>query len=382
MAHYDVIVIGGGTMGTATAWGLGKRGLKAAVFEQFSHIHPYGAHSGQTRVIRHAYAEGPDYVPFVFRADDLWMELERTTNSTVFHRVGILELSAPGNDHAHLARASAAAHGIPFEWLAPNEVRRRFPQFKVEEDWVGGYGDRGGFLDVEVALRAMAAEARRLGVEIHERTPVEEWSWTPHHVTVHAGGVSHSADRAIITAGAWSSRLLGDLGLPLRLLRKTLFWLEVEPPELYEPGRSPVYIAGIPGFEFYGFPHFGEPGIKVAVHSGGDETTLETIERTVSDQECSEIVDIASRVLNGITGKVLRATTCTYTTTPDHDFIIDRHPDAPHVAIGAGFSGHGFKFTPAVGELLVQIALGERETMPLFALDRFAQKGKNDDRRS
>ena len=76
-------------------------------------------------------------------------------------------------------------------------------------------------------------------------------------------------------------------------------------------------------------------------------------------------------MLKGVTGKVLRATTCTYTRTPDQDFVIDRHPEASHVVLGAGFSGHGFKFTPAVGELLVQLALGERETMPLFAMSRF-----------
>jgi glycine/D-amino acid oxidase-like deaminating enzyme len=355
VTHYDVVVIGGGTMGTAAAWELGKRGLSAAVFEQFEHVHPHGAHSGQTRVIRHAYAEGPDYVPFVMRADDLWMELEQATGETVFHRVGVLEMSAPGNDHAQLARASAQAHGIPFEWLTPDEIRRRFPQFRVE-----------------LALRAMAAEARRLGVEIHEQTPIEKWSLTPQHVTIHAGGFTHSADRAIIAAGGWTCRLLGDLGLPLRLLRKTLFWLEVDPPELYEPDRLPAYIAEIPGYEFYGFPHFGEPGIKVAVHSGGSETTLETLDRDVSDVEKEQIVEVANRVLKGITGNVLRATTCIYTVTPDHDFIVDRHPEAAHVAFGAGFSGHGFKFTPAVGELLVQLVLGERETLPLFRMDRFA----------
>ena len=371
MAHYDVIVIGGGTMGTAAAWELGKRGLSAAVFEQFEHVHPHGAHSGQTRVIRHAYAEGPDYVPFVFRADDLWMELEEATGETVLHRVGALEVSAPGNDHAHLARASAEANDIPFEWLTPEEIRRRFPQFRVGDDWVAGFGDRAGFLDVDRSLRAMAVEARKLGVEIHEQTPVEDWSWTAQHVTVHAGGVSHSADRAIITAGGWTSRVLAELTLPLRLVRKTLFWLEADPPELYEQDRLPVYIAGIPGYEFYGFPRFGEPGIKVAVHNGGDETTLETIDRHVHDDEKAEIIGVASRVLKGVTGKVLRATTCTYTRTPDQDFVIDRHPEASHVVLGAGFSGHGFKFTPAVGELLVQLALGERETMPLFAMSRF-----------
>ena len=82
-------------------------------------------------------------MPFVFRADDLWMDLEQV-RQTVFHRVGGLELSAPGNPHAEVARESARVHGIPFEWLAPDEIRTRFPQFKVGDDWVGGFGVAAG----------------------------------------------------------------------------------------------------------------------------------------------------------------------------------------------------------------------------------------------
>ena len=148
MAHYDVIVIGGGTMGTAAAWELGKRGVSALVLEQFEHVHDRGAHSGETRIIRHAYAEGADYVPLVLRADDLWMELEALAGEVLLHRVGALELSAPGNYHAELARGSAAEHGLPFEWLPMDEVRARYPQFNVGDDWVGGFGQRGGFLAV------------------------------------------------------------------------------------------------------------------------------------------------------------------------------------------------------------------------------------------
>jgi monomeric sarcosine oxidase len=372
VAHYDVIVIGGGTMGTAAAWELGKRGLKALVLEQFEHVHDRGAHGGETRVIRHAYAEGPEYVPLVFHADDLWMELEALTGEVLLHRVGVLELSAPDNYHAQLARESAATHGIPFEWLTMDEIRTRFPQFKVCDDWQGGFGDRGGFLDVIRSLRALAAQARSQGVEIREHARVEGWTASDHSVRVSVDGVTETADRLIITAGAWTSRLMSGIELPLKVLRKTLFWLEVEPPEAFHPDRTPVYIAGIPDFEFYGFPTWGRPGIKVAVHNGGDITEPDAVDRTVSDAERSEIVDVARQVVHGITGTVLHATTCTYTNSPDRDFIVDIVPGYNNVVIGAGFSGHGFKFTPAIGELLVQIVLGERETMPLFQLDRFA----------
>ena len=127
----------------------------------------------------------------------------------------------------------------------------------------------------------------------------------------------------------------------------------------------PVYIAGIPGYEFYGFPGWGEPGIKVAVHSGGDETTADGIDRTVSRAEELEIVEVARKVLKGITGEVLRSATCLYTVTPDHDFIVDRAPGVDNVVIGAGFSGHGFQQCFAVGRYIAEIVLGKAHALDL-----------------
>ena len=371
MTHYDVIVIGGGTMGTAAAWELGKRGLKTLVLEQFEHVHANGAHSGESRIIRHAYAEGPDYVPLVFRADDLWMELEALAGEVLFHRVGAIELSAPGNNHAALARESATEHGIPFEWLSMDDVRARFPQFAVGDDWVGGFGDRGGFLDVERSLRAMANQARSLGVEIREHAKVQGWSASNSGVTVSVDSVTETADRLIITAGSWTNKVLGDTALPLRVLRKTLFWLEVDDPARYTPDVLPVYIVGLPHHEFYGFPIWGRPGIKVAIHSGGDETDPDSVNREISAAERDEIVEVARMAVHGITGRVLHEATCLYTVSPDHDFIVDFAPGTSNVVIGAGFSGHGFKFTPAIGELFVQMLYGERDALPLLSLNRF-----------
>jgi monomeric sarcosine oxidase len=371
VAHYDAIVIGGGTMGTAAAWELGKRGLKALVLEQFEHVHTKGAHSGETRIIRHAYAEGPDYVPLVFRADDLWMELEALAGDLLFHRVGAIELSAPGNNHAALARESAIEHGIPFEWLAMDDVRSRYPQFAVGDDWVGGFGDRGGFLDVERSLRAMASQARSHGVEIREHAKVEGWSASDSAVTVSVDGSTETADRLIITAGSWTNQVLGDAALPLRVLRKTLFWLEVDDPARYTSDVLPVYIIGLPHHEFYGFPIWGRPGIKVAIHSGGDETNPDSVDREISAAERDEIVEVARIALHGVTGRVLHEATCLYTVSPDHDFIVDFALGTSNVVIGAGFSGHGFKFTPAIGELLVQMLYGEREPLPLLSRNRF-----------
>lgn len=375
MAHYDAIVLGGGTMGSAAAYELGKRGLRGLVLEQFRHIHTNGAHGGDTRIIRHAYAEGAGYVPLVLRADQLWMELEREWGETIYHRVGALELSSPGGHHARRACASAEEHGLDFEWLTPDEVRRRFPQLVIGDDWECGYGRDAGFLDVNRALAAFGDGAQRLGVAIREHEPALSWGATENGVWVESAAGRYTADRLIVTAGAWSGRMLAELGLPLRVLRKTLFWFDVRPEEDYRPGRFPVFIVEHAGWEFYGFPIYGQPGVKAANHAGGDATRPETVVRTVAEDEKRAIGDFARTVLRGATGAVLNATTCLYTTTPDTDFILDRHPEHANVAIGAGFSGHGFKFASAVGEHLVQLALGEVEPLPMFELHRLATAG-------
>ena len=131
-------------MGTAAAWELAKRGEKALVLEQFSHVHTLGSHSGQTRVIRHAYSEDPDYVPFVLRADELWSQLVQASGEHFFHRVGVLELAPSANDaHAQRARESADAYKLDFEWIDADEIRRRWPQFAVANDWRAGFGSAG-----------------------------------------------------------------------------------------------------------------------------------------------------------------------------------------------------------------------------------------------
>jgi monomeric sarcosine oxidase len=375
VTHYSVIVIGGGTMGTAAAWELGKRGERALVLEQFNHVHTMGAHGGYTRMIRHAYAEGEDYVPLVLRADELWMELEAETKTTVFHRVGGLELSTgEGSDHALRARASAARHNVSFEWLNADEIRCRWPQFKVRDHWQGGFGARSGFLEVIPALQGMASLARQLGVEIRENEPALGWSASANGVEVTTAAGTYRADRLIVTAGSWAQRVLANLNLRYDVVRKTLFWLEPRDPARFQPGAFPAFIADRPNLEFYGFPIHGQPGLKCANHAGGDNTTVDDVDRTVHEDEYPAILDAADWLFGKehFTGKVLSSSVCLYARTPDGDFIIDRYPEHENVVIAAGFSGHGFKFTPAIGEHLVELALNENAAIyPRFALSRF-----------
>ncbi|MGH2532526.1 MAG: N-methyl-L-tryptophan oxidase [Thermomicrobiales bacterium] len=376
MMHFSTIVIGGGTMGSGAAWELGKRGEKALVLEQFGHVHAMGSHGGLTRIIRHAYAEGADYIPLVRRADDLWVALEEAAGVKVLHRVGGLELAVPGHGHAERARDNAALHGVAFEWLDAAELMRRWPVYRVPEDWAAGYGPDSGFIDVERGLRALAARARAHGIEIREHEPVRSWGATDSGAWVETDQGRYTADRLIVTAGAWAGQMLADLGLPLTVRRKTIHWVEVAQPESFAPERFPVFIADSAAGELYGLPIFGRDGLKIGRHDGGDVTTPETVDREVAPKEAAGALGPARQIFPAITGKVLSSAVCLYTLTPDGDFVIDRHPAWPHVVIAAGFSGHGFKFAPAIGEHLVDMAFHtDAMPFPMLALNRLKALG-------
>jgi monomeric sarcosine oxidase len=377
--HFDVIVLGGGTMGTAAAWALGKRGLKTLLLEQFHHVHDQGSHGGETRVIRHAYAESPEYVPLVRRADQLWQELQASVGEQVLVRCGGLELAAPGFAHARAARASADAHGLSYEWLTPEEVVSRWPAFRVPEDWDALYSPDSGFLLTEGALRRMADAARALGATILEQTQAVGWGAELEHVWVDTPVDRYEADALIVTAGAWATKSIADLDLPIQLLRKTLWWQEVVDPRQFEPERFPVFITDSPAGEIYGFPVYGAPALKIANHAGGELVDLETVDRSTRPGENRDCLELAAQVLPGVTSRVMKSAVCLYAMTPDTDFIVDRHPLLPRVAIGAGFSGHGFKFAPAIGELLTELIVDPvAESIPRLQLSRFDRAGVAD----
>jgi monomeric sarcosine oxidase len=294
----------------------------------------------------------------------------------VLVRCGGLELAAPGFSHARAARASADAHGLSYEWLTPDEAMARWPPFRVPDDWDALYSPDSGFLLTVPALRGMAAVARALGATILEQTPAVAWGAKSDGVWVETPVDRYEAGALVVTAGAWSTRMLAELGLPIQILRKTLWWQEVVDPRQFEPERFPVFITDSPAGEIYGFPVYGVPGLKIANHAGGEVVDPETVDRSTRPGENRDCLELAAWVLPGVTPRVVKSAVCLYAMTPDTDFIVDRHPDLPRVAIGAGFSGHGFKFAPAIGELLAELVTNPvAEAIPRLRLSRFQRAG-------
>jgi sarcosine oxidase len=371
---YDVIVLGLGGMGTAAAFELARRGRRVLGLEQFQIGHDRGSSHGSTRVIRKAYYEHPEYVPLLRRAYERWFDLEQRRGQHLFTICGCLSLSRPEDELASGVLGAAREHHLPVERLDAPELRRRFPAFHCGEDFVGVLEAEAGFLYVEDCVRAYADEARLLGADLHAEEPALEWTADANSVTVRTARDTYHAARLVITAGAWASRALSGLGLPLVVLRKVLFWIGTEDDSRFRRDRFPIYMVETPRGFYYGFPVIDRNGAKLGRHDGGDIVADPAkVNRNVALGEDADCREFLQAYLPQISGPLNRSVVCMYTVTPDRHFILDRHPEYPHIAIAAGFSGHGFKFASVVGEIMADLAeLGKTE-LPIkrFRLERF-----------
>jgi sarcosine oxidase len=375
---FDVIVVGLGAMGSAAAYQVAALGRSVLGIEQYGPAHDKGSSHGRSRIIRQAYFEDPAYVPLLGRSYELWDRLERESGRRLLTMTGGLMLGRPDSDVVAGSLRSAREHGLPHEMLDATEIRRRFPPFTPEPDERGLYEERAGFLDPEGCITAHLDRAAQMGAELRVDEPVLEWKATPGGVRVATGAGTYEAAAAVITAGAWSPRLLRDLGLPLVVERQVMYWFDpAGGTASFEVGRFPVYIwETADGTQFYGFPAQDGPdgGAKVATFRlKGYETTPENIDRNVHDDEVERMRAAVRGRVDALDAPLLFAKTCMYTTTPDEHFVIGLHPEHPNVAFAAGFSGHGYKFASVVGEILAELAVDgrTRHDIRLFAPDRF-----------
>jgi sarcosine oxidase len=374
MARFDVAIVGLGAMGSAAAWQLARRGLRVVGFDRFHPPHQLGSSGGRTRIIREAYWESPFYVPIVRRAYELWSDLERRAGRRLLTTTGGLVIGRPEGPLVAGARASAGAHHVAVETLAPAEIRRRFSAFRPDDDHVGVFEPRAGVLQPEHCIAAMLGEATAAGAELRFEEPVEAWRPDRDGVTVRTRNGSWQADRLILAAGAWMASDLPGLALPLRVTRQPMFWVTPAAPERCVPGALPIWLWETGnGPVYYGFPDFGD-GPKVARHHGGEAASADTLRRVVDAEESVAVGAFLAERIPPLAGPVRDAGVCMYTTTPDEHFILDRHPVHSGILVASPCSGHGFKFAPAIGETLADLAMDRAPRFDLtpFRLERFA----------
>jgi sarcosine oxidase len=351
---FDVAIVGLGAMGSAAAFHCARRGWNVLGLDRFSPPHSYGSSHGQSRIIREAYFEHPAYVPLVQRAYDLWQELEGITGETLFQKTGGLMLGEPNGTLVSGALLSARTHGLAHQVLSTSELRERFPALNAPPGTVGVWEPRAGILFPEKCVAAHLRAAVGRGADLHYNEPVVHWSAKGDSVLIRTDKSEYRARKILFSAGSWVASLVPNLGTMLKLERQILYWFATDQPAFYEPRALPVFIWEHARDQFfYGFPDLGN-GVKVARHGGGEHITHDTLQRNVSEHEIQSMHALVQPFLPGLT-KSLHAETCIYTNTPNCHFLLDFHPDSRRVLLASPCSGHGFKFSSSLGEVMADL---------------------------
>jgi sarcosine oxidase len=375
--RYDVIVIGVGGMGSAACYHLARRGVRVLGLEQFNIPHDRGSSHGHSRMIRTAYYEHPDYVPLLQRAWGLWKQLEDESLVKVLHQTGGLYLGPPNGELVAGSLASSRTHNLAHDLLTRDEVRSQFPQFRVPEDWIGLLEHQAGYLLPELAISAHVHLAMRHGADVRGDEPVMRWETSTAGATVTTSKGTYEAGEIVFCGGAWSDKLVRDLGVPLVVTRQVLGWVQPRRRDLFLFGVLPVWaIDNGDGTIYYGFPLIPESaGLKLAHHGRGSRVDPDTIEREPQPGDEETFRPALKKYLPDADGPVVSMRICMYTNSPDGHFILDRHPRHSHVTIACGFSGHGFKFCSVIGEALADLAAKGMTELPIafLGLERFAR---------
>jgi sarcosine oxidase len=365
-ATYDVVVAGLGGFGSSAAAHLAGRGLRVLGLDPRPGAHAEGASHGESRIVRQVYFEGASYVPLLRRTYELWPDVRTPSDDPVMRTTGALFLGAPGTRVLAGSVDTAREWGLEHEVLDHAEVAARFPAMRPPEGTLGLYEPAGGWVGPEAAVAAHLRRAAASGAELRHDEAVTSWTADADGVRVRTSRGAVSAGALVLAPGRWTPPLLGDLTLPLVTERRVQHWYAPQDPAAFAPGTFPVWIWDLAGgTSLYGVPALADGLVKAAVHFSAD--------RSPDTWSPDDVADTLARLMPSLGRDHRREAECWYTLTPDEHFVIGPHPVSDRVLLACGFSGHGFKFTPVVGELLADLVVdgSTRYDLSLFDPLRF-----------
>ena len=371
--QFDVIVLGVGSMGSSACYHLAKQGYTVLGLEQFDIPHEQGSHAGQSRIIRKAYGEDPDYVPLLERAYQNWKTLEEETQTQVYFKTGLFYGGGPTDKFLETIKISSAKYKVPVNQLSAAECSRKYPQFNLPADFQRLEEPDAGLLTPERCILLMTEQAIRRGAAIHTKERVLEWKREKGAITVKTDRATYSAGKLVITAGPWAAKMMPAIAAQLKVVRQVLAWMKPKKWEPFSLENFPCWIIQDGATDGYGFPvlpvgKFGGPvGLKIALHQGVSDTVdPDAVNRKTSEQDEKALIDFMRKFIPEGYASTLTMKTCLYTNTPDYNFIIDYLPGFDKdVAVAAGFSGHGFKFVSVVGEIMADLATKGTTPLPI-----------------
>lgn len=363
---FDIAIVGLGSMGSAALYQLAKRGKRVVGFDLATPPHALGSTHGESRIIREAYFENPLYVPIVQRSYEVWSELQAESGETLLIQTGGLLLGVDTGTLIAGTRLSADRHGLPYEMYTAREIEDQFPVLAPDDNTVGLWESRAGILLPERCVEVHLRLAESHGAALHVNEPVIEWRPDGGGVRLKTNKGEYQASQIVLTPGAWLGAFLPDLALPLTVERQVLYWFEpAERADLFELNTLPIFAWEYARDRlFYGFPNLGS-GVKVALHHQGELTDVDSIERSVSDEEIEGLMVLLGATIPSLAGQLLKTEVCMYTNTPDEHFIVDFHPELPQVLIVSACSGHGFKFSAVMGEIIADLLIERKSSFDL-----------------
>ena len=379
--HFDVIVIGVGSMGASACYYLSLQGHKVLGLEQFDISHDQGSHAGQSRIIRMAYAEHPDYVPLLQRAYSNWKDLEKVSKSKIFEKCGVAYFGRPDADFMMGVKKSSTLYNVPIAKSTPDKAKDLFPAFNVPNDFEVIFEPNAGFVTPERAILMYSQLAIENGAVIKTRSRVKQWKQEAGKISVQTDGSNFTCDKLIISAGAWASKVIPNFKPQLKVTKQMLAWVSPKNWDLFELGKFPCWILEDPERgSYYGFPivpasQFGGPlGLKLAHHFPGEVSDPDKVNRNITQGTEEDIRYFLNKYMPEANHTILSMKSCLYTNTVDENFIIDYVPGfEKQVTVACGFSGHGFKFASAIGEILADMAMKGKTDLPagFLGLKRF-----------
>src|SRR5262245_30722615 len=387
--NVDTIVLGLGATGSAAIYQLAKRGHRVLGIDQFSPPHHYGSSHGETRIIRQAIGEGEEYVPLALRSYELLREIEREAGKELLVVTGGLVLERQQSQTIMHGRrnflAQTTQYAIRFnirhEILEPHEIRKRYPQFAVTNEF-GYFEYETGYLRPEQCIQAQLrlAEKRGAKLQINEKVLTINSHGLNKGISVKTDRAVYGADKLIIAAGSWVTQFLEpSQAQHFKVYRQVMFWFRIRDDiqSQFLPGEFPIFIWIFENARenvFYGFPSLDGKTIKIAIEQYVNLTNTEQVERDISVEEKNTMYKnyVLGR-LPGIANACDEAASCLYTTTPDSNFVIDFYPGHPQVIIASPCSGHGFKHSAAIGEVLAELVIDGKSKIDInrFAFGRF-----------
>lgn len=366
-----VAVIGTGSIGSMTLWQLAKAGVEAIGFEQYAPGHDQAAAGGESRIFRTAYLEGPQYVPLLLRARELWQELEAETGTRLLTLNGGLMIGPEDSTEMRNVLDSATEFELPHQLLDKAAMAQRYPQHVMLPGEVAFYDQWAGVLRPEFAVLAAATAAQQRGAQLVTGCRISSIEPGPDRVTIHADDRSWTVEQAVVTAGPWTGRFAPQLAEHVHPRKLVMTWYHPRGDvSAYEPDAFPIFIRDSGNVHIFGIPALDGGSVKVAPHASyGDLTDADQLDRNVAAADLEPINHAVEQLFPGLVPTPVRVSSYMDAYTSDGHALVGQMPGSDNTWLLGAFSGHGFKMAPAFGQVAADLVRNQKTTLPIEHLD-------------